>query len=257
MNWDGLQTRIDNLIKEYRIAILGTLLIHAVFLLLLVLFEIAQPIISTQNSVSIELEPEPSTESALPQLTNPALTGNDQQENLKNIEGNAAENNKSFEDYYREAKDVADKSKPKENFKANDYEDKRWLAKDYSKDPNFFTNEPTSLSSNNSSSDKSNSNSKNTYAGNTIITYNLGGRKATRLPIPAYQCLGSGEVNIEIYVNQKGIITSIAILSASTTLNEDCLTEAARNAALSSKFAIDLKAPASQKGTIDYKFVKQ
>lgn len=259
MSWEGLQTRIDSLIRKYRIAILGTLLIHAVFLFLLVLFEIAKPIISNKDLMSLELEPDLSAENELPQLTNPPLTGNDNTENLKNIEGNAAENNKSFEDYYREAKEVADNSKPKENFKANNYEDKRWLAKDYSKEQDFFSKEaiPNNKNNSNSENSKENSNSKNTYAGNTIITYNLGGRKATRLPIPAYECLGSGEVNIEINVNQKGIITSIAVLSASTTLNETCLTEAARNAALSSKFAIDLKAPNSQKGTINYKFVKQ
>lgn len=259
MNWEGLQTRIDSLIREYRMAILGTLLVHAIFFFLLVLFEITKPVISTQESISIEFESDPVTEDELSQLNNVPLTGNDNNEDLKNIEGNAAEANKSFEDYYREAKEVVDNSKPKENFKANDYADKRWLAKDYSKEKDFFLNEaiPNNQTNSNSDNSKTNSNSKNTYAGNTIITYNLGGRKATRLPIPAYQCLGSGEVNIEINVNQKGVITSVTILSSNTTLNESCLTDAAYKAALSSKFSIDLKAPASQKGTINYKFVKQ
>ena len=259
MSWESIQTRVDGLIREYRMAILGTLIVHAVFVFILVLFEIAKPVIFTQESISIEFEPDQNIEAELNQLVSPSLTGIDDPENLKNIEGNAAEQNKSFDDYYREAKDVVDNSKPKENFKANDYADKRWLAKDYSKEQDFFLKENIPDNQNNSSSNNNinNSNSKNTYAGNTIITYNLGGRKATRLPIPAYQCLGSGEVNIEIYVNQKGNITSVTVLSASTTLNENCLTEAAQKAALSSKFAIDLKASTSQKGTINYKFVQQ
>lgn len=235
-------------------AILGALLIHSIFFLLLILFEISQPEIPRQDSISIAFEPDKISEDELNQLMNPTL-GDDDPENLKNIEANAAEKNKSFEDYYREAKEVVDNSKPKENFKANDYEDKRWLAKDYSKEQDFFVKEEIPINQNNSNSN--NSNSKNTYAGNTIITYNLGGRKATRLPVPAYQCIGSGEVTIEINVNQKGVITSINVLSANTILNESCLTEAARKAAFNSKFAIDLKAPISQKGTINYKFVQQ
>jgi hypothetical protein len=259
VNWESIQTRIDSLIREYRMAILGTLLVHAIFMSLLVLFEVTKPIISEQDFISVEIEPDQGSENELSLLNNPQLTGNEDAENLKNIEGNAGDQNKSFEDYYREAKEVVDNGKPKENFKANNYEDKRWLAKDYSKEKDFFTNDAIPNNQNNTSSDnnKSNSNSKNTYAGNTIITYNVGGRKATKLPIPAYQCLGSGEVNIEINVNQKGIITSVTILSSNTTLNESCLADAAYKAALSSKFAIDLKAPSSQKGTILYKFVKQ
>jgi outer membrane biosynthesis protein TonB len=110
-------------------------------------------------------------------------------------------------------------------------------------------------SSNNNSSNNVKSN--NTYAGKAIITYNLNGRKATKLPVPAYQCLGSGEVIIEITVNQKGIVSSAVIISSKTSLNEDCLADAAKKSALQSKFAIDLKASAAQKGTINYKFVQQ
>jgi len=216
----------------------------------------AKPEANNMDPISIEFETEIADLNDLLPINNPVVTGNDDMENLKNIEANAADQNKSFDDYYREVKDVVDKSKPNENFKANDYADKRWLAKDYSKEQEYIFKEESPAEKNSNPTDK-NSNSKNTYAGNTIITYNLGGRKASRLPAPAYQCLGSGEVNIEINVNQKGVVTSITVLSTNTSLNEACLTEAARRAALSSKFAIDLKAPSSQKGTINYKFVQQ
>lgn len=255
MNRADFQIRIDGLIRHYRTAILGTLLAHAVFLMLLVLFEVSRPEISSNNEITLELEqdPAPLTETEL----SPVNNGNNDNKDLKNIEANEGDQNKSFDDYYREAQDMVNHSSSKESFKANDYNDLRNLAKDYTKDYQVNINDDNNKKQTNQSSTSSNSNSKNTYAGNTVISYNLGGRKASRLPVPAYQCLGSGEVNIEINVNQKGLVTSVTVLSAKTSLNEDCLTEAASIAARKSRFAIDLKAPASQKGTINYKFIQQ
>lgn len=255
MNWAEFQIQADSIIRRYRTAILGALLAHALFLLILVLIEISKPEIQSKTEMTVELAPDiepiiPKTENTEPENTN---TGED----LKNIESNAGDQNKSFDDYYREAQDIVDKGSAKESFKANDYSDLRNLAKDYTKDFQVNINDDNKNNPANPSSANSNNNSKNTYAGNTVISYNLGGRKASRLPVPAYQCLGSGDVNIEIWVNQKGQVTSVSILSANTTLNEDCLSEAARKAALNSRFAIDLKAPASQKGIINYKFVQQ
>jgi len=238
-------------------AILGTLLIHAFFLLLLVLIEIALPTVSKEDLITVEFAPEEVQQNInLSNINNNIQTqGNDDFKDIKNIEANAGDKNKSFDDYYREVQNIVDKSKPDENFKANDYADKRWLAKDYSKEQGFIVQEEKQENKTNNSNDKSNS--KNTYAGKAIITYNLGGRKALRLPVPAYQCLGSGEVIIEIFVNQKGNVISAQIVSAKTTLNENCLSDASVKSAFSSKFAIDLKAPTSQKGTINYKFIGQ
>lgn len=236
-------------------AIIGALLLHSVFFFLLVLFEVTKPEVINEELVSLEITPDIPELTPLPELN--SESSQEENSELKNMESNAADANKSFDDYYREVKDIVNQGNTKESFKANDYADQRWLAKDYSKDQTININDDQPKDQKNNSNDKSNSNSKNTYAGNTIITYNLGGRKTTKLPVPAYQCLGSGEVNIEIFVNQKGFVTSVTILSANTTLNETCLSDAARTAALSSRFTIDLKAPVSQKGTILYKFVKQ
>jgi hypothetical protein len=255
VNWEKFQDHLDRLIRKYRLAIIGALLIHSIFFFLLVLFEVTKPEVLKDDSVNLEITPDIPEFIPTPELTDDATEENNSE--LKNIESNAGDANKSFDDYYREAQNMVDHGTSKESFKANDYNDLRYLAKDYTKENSVEINENPTKDQKKNQNDKSNPNSKNTYAGNTIITYNLGGRKATKLPIPAYQCLGSGEVNIEIYVNQKGNVTSVTILSANTSLNESCLTEAAKNAALSSRFTIDLKAPASQKGTIKYEFVKQ
>jgi len=257
MNFEQLQIKLDDFIKHYRIAILGTLLAHTFFVLILVAFEIAKPIINVQNSVSIEFEPEP----PLPQNTeteqNNVQNNNDNNlQNVKNISSNDAEKNKSFNDYYKEAENMVNNTKAKDNFTANDYADKRYLAKDYSKDNSFFTSEANSNKEQNSTHNN-NSASKSTYAGNAIITYNLKGRKAVRLPVPAYQCLGSGTVVIEVNVNNLGVVKSASIISSNTSLNEECLSNAALKAAQNSKFEIDLNSQPITKGTINYKFIGQ
>jgi outer membrane biosynthesis protein TonB len=258
VNWEKTQIQLDNFIKRYRMAIIGTLLAHAFFMFILILIEISKPEIKQEENISVELAPDLESQIPLPDPTLLQSQDNEDNSNVKNISANAAEQNKSFEDYYREAENIVDNSKPKENFKANDYADQRWLAKDYSKENSIEVKDDSkenNTPANNNSSNNLKSN--NTYAGKAIITYNLNGRKATRLPVPAYQCLGSGEVIIEVIVNQKGIVSSATILSSKTSLNEDCLAIAAKKSALSSRFAIDLKAPTSQKGTINYKFVQQ
>lgn len=255
MNFKQVQIKIDAFIKHYRVAILGTLLVHTFFLLILVVLEMAKPNVSDKNSFSIEFEPEKfQINNLIPEQNNVQNNGDENLENVKNIASNEADKNKSFNDYYNEVENLVNKSKPKENFIANDYNDKRNLAKDYSKDNEFAAqteNEQNKQSANN------NSLSKSTFAGNAIITYNLGGRKAVKLPVPAYQCLGSGNVVIEITVNNLGIVKSATVISSNTSLNESCLSDAAYKSALISKFAIDLKAQPLQKGTINYKFISQ
>ncbi|OFX33535.1 MAG: hypothetical protein A2X08_08475 [Bacteroidetes bacterium GWA2_32_17] len=255
MNFQQVQIKIDAFIKHYRIAILGTLLVHAFFLLILVVLEMAKPTVSNQSPFSIEFEAEElPTNNLIPEQNNVQNNGDENIENVKNISSNEADKNKSFDDYYKEIENIVNKSKPKENFVANDYNDKRNLAKDYSKENEFVAQ--TENEQNKQSANK-NSSGKNTYAGNAIITYNLGGRKAVKLPVPAYQCLGSGNVVIEVTVNNLGVVKSATIISSNTSLNESCLSDAAYKSALISKFAIDLKAQPLQKGTINYKFISQ
>ncbi len=254
MNFQQIQIKIDDFIKNYRLAILGTLLVHAFFLLILVVLEMAKPSIKSENSFSIEFAPDmPSENKLIPDQNNLQNNGDESLENVKNVSSNQADKNKSFDDYYKEVENIVN-NKPNEKFVANDYADKRNLAKDYSKENEFVVEPENNL---NKQTTNNKNSSKNTYAGNAIVTYNLGGRKAVRLPVPAYQCLGSGNVVIEVLVNNMGVVKSATIISSNTTLNESCLSDAAFKSALISKFAIDLKASSLQKGTINYKFIGQ
>ncbi|NSW44779.1 MAG: hypothetical protein HPY79_02995 [Bacteroidales bacterium] len=245
----------DKIVQRYFLPISITLLIHLIFFGILIVLEMSKPQVNQSPEIIIEFPTDQNELSEI--LQKPAekqeMTDN-QSEEVKNVEKNLGESNKSFQDYYREAKDLLENGKPKENFKANDYNDQRWLIKDYSKEtPDIEDwNKPNTQKNDNNSH-----NSNSTYAGNAMVSYDVGGRRAVRLPIPAYKCLGHGKVTIEIGVNQKGYVISARIVDASSTLSETCLPNAALDAARNSRFMPDDKASSNIKGYIYYTFIAQ
>jgi hypothetical protein len=94
------------------------------------------------------------------------------------------------------------------------------------------------------------------YKGPSVLSYNLGGRKAMSLPVPVYKCRAGGDVTLQIEVNRKGYVTAAVINTAKSTSNT-CLHEAAKRAAAASRFAVDSKAPEPQSGYIVYRFIAQ
>jgi outer membrane biosynthesis protein TonB len=49
------------------------------------------------------------------------------------------------------------------------------------------------------------------YSGPSVLSWSLDGRKATRLPIPAYRCYGAGEVTVIITVNNQGNVVNAKV----------------------------------------------
>lgn len=97
---------------------------------------------------------------------------------------------------------------------------------------------------------------KAAYSGPSVVSYELGGRKASKLPIPAYRCLGAGEVTVLITVDNAGNVLN-AKVDESASSPDGCLRSFAVRAARLSKFSIDQKAPARQGGNIVYSFIAQ
>lgn len=255
MTLDRLFYIADRIVQRYFLPISITLLIHLMFFGILIVLEMAKPDKPTQSEIMIDFSNEnvPLPEIQQNNVKKQEMTDN-QSEDVKNVEKNLGEANKSFQEYYREAKDLLDKGKPKDNFKANDYKDQRWLIKDYSKEtPDVEDWNKPSINKN----DASNQNSKSTYAGSAIISYDLGGRRAIRLPIPAYKCQGHGKVTIEVMVNPRGNVVLARIADAEASLSESCLPNTALESARNSRFVPNDKAPANQKGFIYYTFVAQ
>ena len=94
------------------------------------------------------------------------------------------------------------------------------------------------------------------YTGPTVLSWSLEGRRASRLPIPAYKCIGAGEVRVLIVVNNKGNVIDARIDPGSSSADR-CLQSYALQAARLSRFSVSETAPARQSGNIIYAFIAQ
>lgn len=94
------------------------------------------------------------------------------------------------------------------------------------------------------------------YSGPSVLSWSLDGRKASRLPIPAYRCYGAGEITVIITVNNRGDVVN-AKVDDGISSTDRCLHEFAIRAARLSKFSASAEAPARQMGTITYAFIAQ
>ena len=94
------------------------------------------------------------------------------------------------------------------------------------------------------------------YSGPSVLAWSLDGRKATRLPIPAYRCYGAGEVTVIITVNNQGDVVN-AKVDEKISAPDGCLRTFSVRAARLSKFNASPEAPARQMGTITYAFIAQ
>ena len=94
------------------------------------------------------------------------------------------------------------------------------------------------------------------YSGPSVLSYTLDGRKASKLPIPAYRCYAGGEVTVIIVVNPQGMVIG-AEVKDDISSSDQCLRSFAVRAARLSRFSQSSTAPARQTGEIVYRFIAQ
>lgn len=97
---------------------------------------------------------------------------------------------------------------------------------------------------------------QSSYKGPSVVSWFLEGRKASRLPIPAYRCLGGGEVTVLIKVDNQGNVIDARIDDGVST-HDSCLRNFAVRAARMSKFSVSPSSPPRQEGNIVYQFIAQ
>ncbi|MBP5156440.1 MAG: hypothetical protein ILP18_01015 [Treponema sp.] len=97
---------------------------------------------------------------------------------------------------------------------------------------------------------------KKVYTGPSVLSWKLEGRRASRLPIPAYKCIGAGKVTVLIAVNNQGNVVDAKIDEVSSS-QDHCLRSFALQAARLSRFSVSSAAPARQGGSITYAFIAQ
>ena len=97
---------------------------------------------------------------------------------------------------------------------------------------------------------------KKEYAGPSVLSYNLDGRKASKLNIPAYRCYGSGDVTVIITVDNSGRVVGAKVMEEVSS-DDTCLRNYAIRAARLSQFSASSTAPPRQTGEILYRFIAQ
>ena len=103
---------------------------------------------------------------------------------------------------------------------------------------------------------QSDSKPKQSYSGPSVLSYTLDGRKATKLPIPAYRCYGGGLVTVIISVDRNGMDVGTKI-NETVSSPDKCLRQFALSAASQSRFTRSDSAPDPQVGEIVYQFIAQ
>lgn len=94
------------------------------------------------------------------------------------------------------------------------------------------------------------------YNGPSVLSYDLEGRKAVKLPIPAYKGYGGGDVAVAIYVNQAGRVIKAQVIESASSKDKSLWSWAVK-AAERSRFNRSDSAPDPQKGSIVYRFIAQ
>lgn len=87
------------------------------------------------------------------------------------------------------------------------------------------------------------------------VSYSLSGRQATSLAKPNYPGNDAGLVVVKVTVDKYGKVTAAEPGARGTTIMNQQFWDAAKTAALKTKFNTDQNAPAFQQGTISYRFV--
>ena len=94
------------------------------------------------------------------------------------------------------------------------------------------------------------------YSGPSVLSYDLEGRKAVHLPIPAYKGYGGGDVAVAIYVNRSGKVIKAQVIESASSKDKSLWSRAVK-AAERSRFNRSDSAPDPQKGSIVYRFIAQ
>ena len=108
--------------------------------------------------------------------------------------------------------------------------------------------------------DRTQTEEESEYKGPSVVSYSLDGRKASRLSIPAYRCMGGGEVTVIITVDPHGNVIDAKVYDAVSS-QDRCLREFAIRAARLSRFSVlspdRIREMPRQKGEIVYRFIAQ
>lgn len=93
---------------------------------------------------------------------------------------------------------------------------------------------------------------------NVTVSFSLANpvRNSVKLDIPAYKCRGGGRVVVNVVVSRNGDVVAASV-DRTRSVQDDCMTETALDAAKRSRFNVNPSAPVKHAGFIVYTFVPQ
>ena len=255
-------------IKEHKNGIIGTLLFHGAVLVLLIFlgFTTEYPL-PAEEGIMINfgntdegsgfVEPENNAETDNQELVN----------NSSPSEASSSEETQLTQDFEEapEVRKTPEKKpeKTQEEIERERKEKERQELEREMSDADFNNSNNNNNSSSEGDGNKTgnqgdpngNPNTHGKGQGSKGISYSLGGRKASSLPKPIYNSNKDGIVVVEITVDPNGnVLTATPGMPGSTT-NNTALLQAAKKAALKTKFTKESNAPSKQIGEITYRFV--
>ena len=255
-------------IKEHKNGIIGTLLFHGAVLVLLIFlgFTTEYPLPAEEGIMinfgntdegSGPIEPENNAET-----DNQELVSNSNPSEASSSED--AQLTQDFEDAPEVIKTPEKKpEKTAEEIERERIEKERQELEREMSDADFNNSNNNNNSSSEGDGNKTgnqgdpngNPNTHGNGQGSKGISYSLGGRKASSLPKPINSTNEGGVVVVEITVDPNGNVLTATPGMAGSSTNNKALLQAAKKAALKTKFTKKSNAPAKQIGVITYRFV--
>lgn len=99
------------------------------------------------------------------------------------------------------------------------------------------------------------------FTGPTTITYEFLGppkdRRSRKLVIPVYRCEGAARLVIDIEVRPDGSVSTANVVSIDTQADPECFIDAAKSAAMASRFFSNSDAPQKHVARVTYQFIPQ
>jgi len=136
------------------------------------------------------------------------------------------------------------------------YKDAERIQKEYEQNMSRKDDDLVAISPKDSAHNDTTRSQDETYTGPSVLSYSMEGRKGSYLPIPAYKCIGSGEVTVIVTIDPSGKVLQVKIQDDISS-SDKCLREYALKAASQSRFSKKSDAPARQIGNIVYEFIAQ
>jgi TonB family protein len=244
---------IKQYLKENHVAILYTLIFHVVVLIILIFVRVEG--LKNDQELGVEIEFEDKTldemleeqEQEVPEEWLEQVM--QQRERYSNRAVNMNQENKfteeiSTDDYVQDLLDQIELARKQEDKEKLEELQAILAAADY-------------VPPADSARDENN----NDFTGPTTITYEFQEPPLQRgkisLTVPVYRCEGSGVVRVEVTVARDGYVADAKVRQPVEGTDQVCFSQAALEAARTSRFRIDLNAPEKHPAVITYTFIAQ